>query len=358
MENLKKLVAIKSDENCNEIIDYLKKELNDKVEKIMTFGETTKVLIVGINTKLKDITPVVLAGHIDTVSANTALYKTDPFLLTEIDGKCYGLGSIDMKSFTAVVLDKIKDLKELNIPIVFALTTDEETKLKSVDILVDAFKKLNIKPKFTVLGEPTKSEFNLCSNACYEYRVKFFGVACHSSRINEGVNAICAMAKLISYIETIQKKYKLTSNCGVVKGGEVVNKVPDYAELSFDIRSTSQEDIDKFISEVENYLSMLKQEYTGLSIEISKELAIPAYNMLDNNKILTIAKELDIKTNLFSGGCEAGYYTSYSGDAVIFGVGDLSLAHKPNEYALKSEYLQYRDKLLCLLKSIKKYYFD
>ena len=358
MKYLEKLVAIKSNENCDEIIDYIKSELKDKVEEIVVAGTTTKVLIIGINAKLKNITPIVLAGHIDTVSANVSLYRTNPFLLTEIDGKCYGLGSIDMKSFTAIILDKIQELKNFNIPIVFALTTDEETKLKSVELMTKTFDELNIKPKFTILGEPTKSEFNLSSNACYEYCVKFFGIACHSSKIKEGVNAICAMAKFISFIELNQTKYKLTSNCGVAKGGEVVNKVPDYAEINFDIRSTSPEDVNKFIFDIEEYLSKLKQEYIGLSIEIVKLLAIPAFNMLDNNKIKAIAKELNIKIDSFCGGCEAGYYTSFSGDAVIFGVGDLSLAHKPNEYVVKSEYYDYSNKLISLLECIKKYYFD
>ena len=84
---------------------------------------------------------------------------------------------------------------------------------------------------------------------------------------------------------------------------------------------------------------------------------MPAYNMSENEKINAIAKELGIATNTFSGGCEAGYYTSYSGDAVIFGVGDLSLAHKPNEYVEEREYFEYSKKLLQVLEYIKKYYF-
>ena len=352
MENLEKLVAIKSDENCNQILEYLKNQLTGKVKEVKIIGEDAKILIAGINTNLKDIQPIVLSGHIDTVSANMQLYKTNPFELTTIDGKAYGLGSIDMKSFTAVVLDKLEEIKKLNAPIILALTTDEETQLKSIELMIETLKKCNIKPKFTILGEPTKNEFNLCSNACYEYNVKFFGKACHSSRISEGVNAICACAKLISFIESNQKKYKLTSNCGVVSGGEVVNKVPDFAELGFDIRSIEPQDITNFVKDINDYIEILKTEYTGLKIEIKQLLAIPAFNMLNNNKIKEIAKILDIKINSFSGGCEAGYYTAYSGDAIIFGVGDLALAHKPNEYVVVKEYFDYSNQLMKVLNSV------
>lgn len=352
MENLEKLVAIKSDENCNQILEYLKNQLTGKVKEVKIIGEDAKILIAGINTNLKDIQPIVLSGHIDTVSANVQLYKTNPFELTTIDGKAYGLGSIDMKSFTAVVLDKLEEIKKLNAPIILALTTDEETQLKSIELMIETLKKCNIKPKFTILGEPTKSEFNLCSNACYEYNVKFFGKACHSSRISEGVNAICACAKLISFIESNQKKYKLTSNCGVVSGGEVVNKVPDFAELGFDIRSIEPQDITNFVKDINDYIEILKTEYMGLKIEIKQLLAIPAFNMLNNNKIKEIAKILDIKINSFSGGCEAGYYTAYSGDAIIFGVGDLALAHKPNEYVVVKEYFDYSNQFMKVLNSV------
>lgn len=357
MENLKKLVSIKSDKNCEEILNFLQKTLKNKVFDLKIYKNDCKILLVGINTKLDSIEPIVLAGHIDTVSADMEKYDTNPFELTEIDGKCYGLGSIDMKSFTAIILDNLEEIKQLDCPIVLALTTDEETTIKSVKLVTEKFKELNLKPKFTILGEPTKSEFNLASNGDYEYIVKFFGKACHSSKISEGVNAVCACAKLVSFIETEQKKYNLTSNCGKIVGGEVVNKVPDYAELSFDIRSLNKQDVENFLQDIKKYLEKLQKEYFGLKIELVKMYYIPSFDMTQNKKIVSIAKELDIKTNIFSGGCEAWYYTNYSGDAVIYGVGELSLAHKPNEYVEIKEYKNYSKKLIEVLNTIKKYYF-
>ena len=268
MNNLEKLVGLKSDENCNEILKFLKNELTDKVKEIEILGDDTKILIAGLNCNLNDIEPIVLSGHIDTVGANMQLYKTNPFELTKIGDKAFGLGSIDMK------------------------------------LMIKTFKAKNIKPKFTILGEPTKSEFNLCSNACYEYSAEFFGKACHSSKINEGINAICACAKLVSFIEERQKCYELTSNCGVIKGGEVVNKVPDYAELRFDIRSIEAKDIENFVKDINDYMSTLQKQYNGLSANLKQVLSIPAFNMFKNDKIQNMAKDLDIKTAAFSGGCD------------------------------------------------------
>ena len=109
MNNLKKLIKINSYENKDEIIEFLVKELKNKAKeiKIVTNKENTnKSLLIGINTQLADCFPIVLSGHLDTVSPSFEEYETDPFELTEKDGKFYGLGSIDMKSFAAVILDK------------------------------------------------------------------------------------------------------------------------------------------------------------------------------------------------------------------------------------------------------------
>lgn len=357
MKNLKRLVEARSDENCDEIIKILTTEIQNKVEEIKIVGDKSNALLIGINTKLKDIEPIILSGHIDTVCANEKLYETNPYKLTEIDGKCYGLGSIDMKSFVAIVMDNIEIIKKVDCPIVLALSTDEETTLNSINVLIDSMKNLNIKPKFTIIGEPTNQKFGLSSNACYEYDVKFFGKACHSSRISDGINSICACAKFITFIEENQKKYDITANCGVVCGGDVVNKVPDYAELKFDIRSIFKTDIDKFLVDVNNFVVELEKKYAGLKIEIENSLLIPAFNMFGNDKIRSIAKEMNIEIESFSGGCEAGYYSAYSGDAVIFGVGDLALAHKPNEFVVKEEYYDFSKKLVKILQCLRKYYY-
>lgn len=357
MKYLKKLVSIKSDENCDEILNYLKSELMHRVKELKILGEEEKILIAGLNTKLNNIEPVILSGHIDTVRPNMQLYNTNPYELTIINNKGYGLGSIDMKSFVAVILQRLDELNNFDIPIVLALTTDEETKLNSIKLMIDYFKEMNIKPKFTIVGEPTNNEICLSSSACFEYSIMFYGKSAHSSKISEGINSICACAKMISFIEQTQKKYRLSSNCGVVNGGEVVNKVPDFTELLFDVRSIYAYDINSFINDINRFINKLLVEYNGISIDLKNKLTIPVFNMKDNEKLLNISKKLKIQIGTFSGGCEAGYYANYCGDCIIFGVGDLSLAHKPNEFVDVNEYGIYSNKLLEVLNCIKENYF-
>ena len=357
---LNDLVSIRSDKDCEEILTYIENKLKDKVKEILYVSnkENSKNnMLIGINTELKDIEPIVLSGHIDTVGADESKYLTNPYSLVIKDNKAYGLGVIDMKCFTASVIDLIDELKELNCPIILALTADEETDLYGINNVIDKLKELNIKPKFTIVGEPTNMEINNVSNGCFDYKVEAYGKSCHSSTPEIGINSICILAKLVTYIERLSKKHNdLTMSCDLFQGGTIINRVPDYASMSFDVRTTNMNNYNEVIRLINNKINKLKKEY-NCKIDITNGVKLPPLVNKNDKLITSLAESLNLKINKFSGGCEAGYYSSYSGDAILFGTGLLSLAHKPNEYMVIDDYYKYNDKLIKLLnKIIKEYY--
>lgn len=359
MKNLEKLVKIASNKNKEDIINYVYGELNGKVKniEIIISENGCKSIVFGLNSYLKNICPIVLSGHLDTVDPNFEFYNTDPYTLTEKDGKFYGLGSIDMKSFMAVILDNLESLKQFKTPIIGCFTTDEETTIECVLDIIEFLKSRNITPIFSIIGEPTKSKFCLSSKGCKDYKLTFKGKACHSSVLQNGINAISAAAKLVTFLEEVQKGYKtLTSNVGVIKGGEASNKVADLCEIVFDARTNSKIELDSFEQKLKEKLSELKIDYKGLEISEKVICNIPPLFVKNEQKIKSIATKLGICFDEFSGACEAGYYTAYSGDAVIFGVGDLMLAHKPNEFVELSEYKEYSSLLLKVIGEIEKEY--
>src|ERR1700761_3642846 len=72
---------------------------------------------------------IVFAGHSDTVPVVGQDWTSDPFKLTERDGKLYARGSCDMKGFIANALDAVGELskQKLKRPVHLAFTHDEET---------------------------------------------------------------------------------------------------------------------------------------------------------------------------------------------------------------------------------------
>ena len=71
---------------------------------------------------------IVLSGHTDVVPVDGQDWSSDPFTLTERDGKLYGRGTCDMKGFIAVALAMVPQFKaaKLKTPIHLALSCDEE----------------------------------------------------------------------------------------------------------------------------------------------------------------------------------------------------------------------------------------
>lgn len=360
MKYLKELVSIKSydTKENKEIVAYLEKEFSKCATEILKVKNTInnkENLLVGLNCNLKNLSnAIVLSGHIDTVVADEKSYLTNPYQAVEKDGKIYGLGSIDMKSFFAVILNKAEELKKLNKPVVVAITSDEETDFEGVFQLTTKMKELGIVPKLSIIGEPTSS--NICSesNSCFEYEINITGKSCHSSNPNNGVNANYILAKLLNIVEKLNGKLMGTTiSSNVVSGGEKVNIISDNAKMVFDIRTNSLQKCDKLISIISKSIKKLEKKYKGSKIVLENQMKILPLEYKNPKLIETLCKKFNLENNKFIGGCEAGYYQQLGGDAFVFGVGDLALAHKPNEFASISEFEKYQDLLVSVLKEFE-----
>ena len=58
---------------------------------------------------------LVLAGHTDTVPYDDTRWSQDPFVMTERDGRFYGLGSCDMKGFFPLALSAAQQFSEADL---------------------------------------------------------------------------------------------------------------------------------------------------------------------------------------------------------------------------------------------------
>ena len=358
LNTLKELVSIKSFQTDNnlEIINYLISKLSPFAKEIIQVPNDNKNkvnLLVGINTKLSNTNAIILSGHIDTVVANEKDYNTNPYTATEIDGKLYGLGIIDMKCFFASIIDNIKSIQKLKTPIVLAISCDEETTLEGITKLTQKLKELNCKPIVTIVGEPTNCKISSSSKGCYEYTIEVEGKSCHSSMPKNGINACNILAKIITKIEKLNNKYPNTTlNTGIISGGEKVNIVPAFAKLNFDIRTTSSNYADKLCEKINKYTNKLSEKYNS-KITIKNLLKIPALEKNKNWLTDKIKNKFNLDEFLFTGGCEAGYFYNLGGEAFIFGTGNLALAHKPNEYLIIEDYFSYNKILLQILSFIE-----
>lgn len=128
---LEDLVAIKSvNENEIEVANYLKKIFEDHgIEATLVPVTDTRVNLVA---EIGSGSPVFgISGHMDVVSpGDESKWATDPFVLTEKEGKLYGRGANDMRSGLAALAIAIIDIKENDSlqkgTVRFMATTGEE----------------------------------------------------------------------------------------------------------------------------------------------------------------------------------------------------------------------------------------
>jgi succinyl-diaminopimelate desuccinylase len=212
-------------------------------------------------------------GHLDVIPANM-----DQFRSEIRDGRLYGRGSCDMKGSVAVFLDLMKKYShEKNRPSVgLILTTDEEIGgERGAKYLLH---ELGLKCKFAIIGEPTDLNIATKEKPVLQFVVNSHGKSVHGAVPYEGENAIDI---LYNKIENLKKRFNLatpenfwkpTFNLGVIKGGEVPNKVPNYAEAEIDIRYTeneSKESIIQSVKELFHYDEMAMLSDMKIKLDVS-----------------------------------------------------------------------------------------
>nr|MDJ0892783.1 acetylornithine deacetylase [Gammaproteobacteria bacterium] len=190
---------------------------------------------------------LVLAGHADTVPYDQTRWRHDPFKLTEANGKLYGLGTSDMKSFLALAVEAARDmpLGKLRKPLVILATADEETGMSGAKALAASGRAPG---RYAVIGEPTGLRPVRMHKGIMMHAVRIQGRSGHSSDPSLGVSALEAMhrviAALLAWRDEIQGAHWNglfsvpfpTLNLGHIHGGDNPNRICGDCELQLDLR--------------------------------------------------------------------------------------------------------------------------
>ncbi|MGH6750367.1 MAG: M20/M25/M40 family metallo-hydrolase, partial [Methyloceanibacter sp.] len=146
-----------------------------------------------------------LSGHSDCVPVEGQNWTSDPFTLTEREGKLYARGACDMKGFIACVLAAVPLFKshKLKEPIHLIISYDEEVGCTGVRQLIARLGKDLQRPRAVIVGEPTSIKVIDTHKRIDAYRTRVTGREAHSSMPELGINAIAAAAALIGELERL-----------------------------------------------------------------------------------------------------------------------------------------------------------
>ena len=299
---------------------------------------------------------VMLSGHTDVVPVKGQNWDTDPFDMTEIDGRLYGRGTADMKGFLAVVLSRVPEMvaADLKTPIHIAFSYDEEVGCVGVRRLLHIMEGMDTRPAMCIIGEPTNMSVGIAHKGKMAARVRVKGLESHSSLPGNGVNAVEYAAELIGFIRQLAKDLSQqgpfdhsfetpfsTLQTGVVSGGTAVNIVPNYCEFDFEIRNIPDQDIESLYQQVVNFAKIelepaMQAVAPCCGIEFEQLSSYPGLLTPADAEIVGFVKTLldeEAAVGTIAFGTEGGLFSDKLGiPTVVCGPGRIEEAHKPNEY--------------------------
>ncbi len=287
---------------------------------------------------------LVLSGHTDTVPYDEGRWNHDPFKLTRQDGRLYGLGTSDMKSFFALVIEALRglDLDSLTQPLSIIATADEESSMHGAKALVTEGRRLG---RHALIGEPTGLKPIRMHKGIAMETIRLLGRSGHSSDPSLGVSALEGMQRVMGEIlkwrQQLQQNHRNhlfkvdvpTINLGRIQGGDNPNRICAECELQIDLRPLPGMDLNQLRSELKQRLQdLLRGDELKLEMETNFE-GIPAMETAATAPVIQAAEELSGKSAISASfGTEGPYLHQLGMETVILGPGDIDQAHQPDEY--------------------------
>lgn len=297
---------------------------------------------------------IALSGHTDVVPIDGQDWTVDPWRVAERDGRLYGRGTSDMKSFIAICLAYAPRLAEatLSEPVHLAFSFDEEIGCVGVRPLLEHLAGKPIRPRMAIIGEPTDMKVVNAHKGKLSHTCRVHGFECHSSLAPTGVNAIEYAAHLIGkLIEMAEDKAKngpfdpdydvphTTVHTGVIQGGTALNIVPKDCWFEFEFRNLPIDDPDALMKQVTDYAEQVLvpkmqaiRPNTGIEFEFYSAFA--GLDTPSGHEVVQLAKALSGSngTAKVAFGTEAGLISEAGIPAVVCGPGSIDQAHKPDEF--------------------------
>ena len=293
---------------------------------------------------------VVLSGHTDVVPVDGQPWDSDPFTVIERDGKLYGRGTCDMKSFYAIALALVPEMDKLTKPIHFALSYDEEIGCLGAPHMIREIAANVPKPQAVIVGEPTEMKIVTAHKGMTTLKTTVIGHEAHSSQIHRGVSAVMTAAKLVSFLDDLAQQQAngvvdpdvepgyTSIHVGLINGGTAVNIISRYCEFYWDIRhlagSDPQHIIDTFNEHCRQIEPKLKAVAAEAAIHTEVQESVPAFGFGADNAAVELAKALTGQnaTHKVPYTAEAGQFQEADLATVLCGPGSIDQAHQPNEF--------------------------
>ena len=307
---------------------------------------------------------VVLSGHTDVVPVVGQAWDTDPFTVTEKDGKLYGRGTCDMKGFDALALSAVPLALKRGIkrPLQIALSYDEEIGCLGAPPMIDHMLSHGMPRADTVIvGEPSMMKVVTGHKGGIGWDMHFRGFEVHSSIAYQGVSAIMMAAKMIEWCNQVNAENAAAVpqalaaafdppytglHVGMIHGGTANNITAKDCHFNVNIRLVPGDDVRLWEARVLAKVAELEAEMKAVrpeaGITAAQNFELTGLVPEATGRAEEIARRLtgDNGTHVVSYGTEAGQFQERGYSAVVCGPGDIAQAHQPNEFITVDQFQQ------------------
>lgn len=288
---------------------------------------------------------LLFAAHIDVVPADDDGWKCPPFVAVEHDGKIIGRGACDMKggiaATAAAIAEVIEEGHRLKGDLIFTATAGEETTSNGIKRFVENYTDKMPPLAGIIIPEPTRFDIVTAHRGMLWLKVTTHGKTAHGSMPHLGINAILKMKALLNAIEVYTpecKEHPRLGTCSIsvnkISGGSATNVVPADCSVEIDIRTLPGQSHEAIINEIEGLIDNLKQDDPEFEADVEIIRPVEAVESDDNSEFIkSFCRTVEIgETKAVGYTTDGAILKSLNKPIVVFGPGDTSLCHKPNEY--------------------------
>lgn len=297
---------------------------------------------------------ILLSAHLDVVPVEGQPWTTPPLEASPRHGRIYGRGTTDMKGFVAVILAHVERFRAAarETPVHLAFSYDEELGCLGAPDLAKAVAALPRRPAFGIVGEPTGLKVVRAHKGKLSRRVVVTGRGGHSAFPHYTANAAFAAARFAAELADLADVERATAqpdgdfdppwtsiHLGSIHAGEALNLVPDRAVLEYEIRSVPGRDVTNLCARIAARQAELRQDLQRQASEANiVEEPMASYPALDTPAdhpvVATVGRLVEDPRpgSAVSFGTEAGIFAKMGVPMVVCGPGDISRAHKADEW--------------------------
>ncbi len=310
------------------IIEYLEKRLR-------RLGYSPEIQYSGdvINLILGD-SDLLIATHVDTIR-----HRAD---LREENDRVYGTGACDAKGSIVAILTFLESISTLNVSIAFL--SDEEDGGRGSEVFLD-----HTIPGSAIVMEPTS--LRLCTSHAGNIEIEFMvaGEEAHGSCAEDGVNAIERAINMYFELKSMISEKIGKSYCNIsfqeILGENPFYLIPDTCSGRIEVRLPPEENAEIIAGDAEKILKKFCREYRF------RELW-SGYKLAEDHPLIELFRKAGIQTtDWMKSWTDALNFNKKGVPAVVFGPGDLSVAHTRKEHIELGEIVRAVE----ILKNINRY---